>query len=301
MVGWIKLHRKFLEWEHYGNRNVKDLFLHLLLSAAHDDIEVGGITVKRGQVLTTVRQLAKDLGMTIQQVRTAMKKLQATGEIKVQVTELLTELLTEPLTEVITEQVTERITGKRSVVTICNFGCYQDVKKGHQQSHQQSLQQSLQQSHQQSLQQSNQQIINKKILKKKNKKEKSITNVIDTKKEKKTDAAAVMTFFNRSMEGRRIPCIKSVANMRLEMLQARIAEHGIDAVYEAITNAAASSFLNGRNDRGFIATFDWIVRPNNFPKVLEGNYSDRDEDDRRDNQGGEDPLAYATVHRVRVG
>ena len=55
------------------------------------------------------------------------------------------------------------------------------------------------------------------------------------------------------------------------MLVARIKEYGIDDVLKAIDNEATSDFLQG--SKGFIADFEWFVRPNNFPKVLEGKYN----------------------------
>lgn len=56
------------------------------------------------------------------------------------------------------------------------------------------------------------------------------------------------------------------------MLRARIKEHGVDGVLEAIENIRQSDFLKGQNSRGWVITFDWFVKPNNFIKVLEGNY-----------------------------
>ena len=56
------------------------------------------------------------------------------------------------------------------------------------------------------------------------------------------------------------------------MLRARIAEYGTDAVLEAIEKIRNSDFLKGQNAKGWIITFEWFVKPNNFPKVLEGNY-----------------------------
>lgn len=57
------------------------------------------------------------------------------------------------------------------------------------------------------------------------------------------------------------------------MLTARIKEYGIENVLTAIENVKQSDFLQGRIGKGWTITFDWFVRPNNFPKVLEGNYS----------------------------
>lgn len=74
--------------------------------------------------------------------------------------------------------------------------------------------------------------------------------------------------------------IKRVSKMittctRYKSLSARIREHGKDKVLEAIENIKASNFLQGMNDKGWVITFDWFVKPNNFVKVLDGNYSNR--------------------------
>ena len=58
------------------------------------------------------------------------------------------------------------------------------------------------------------------------------------------------------------------------MLRARVNEYGVDAVLEAIENVRKSSFLKGQNSKGWTITFEWFVAPNNFIKVLEGNYDD---------------------------
>lgn len=59
-------------------------------------------------------------------------------------------------------------------------------------------------------------------------------------------------------------------------LTARIREYGINAVLEAVEKIRESSFLQGKSGgkRQWMITFDWFVLPSNFPKVLEGNYSD---------------------------
>ncbi len=62
---------------------------------------------------------------------------------------------------------------------------------------------------------------------------------------------------------------------RYDMLKARIRSYGIGKVLEAIGNIKKSAFLCGDNKNGWSITFDWFVRPNNFIKVLEGNYDSR--------------------------
>ena len=62
---------------------------------------------------------------------------------------------------------------------------------------------------------------------------------------------------------------------RYKMLSQRINEYGSDKILEAIDKIKQSSFLLGQNKSGWTITFEWFVRPNNFVKVLEGNYIDK--------------------------
>ena len=61
---------------------------------------------------------------------------------------------------------------------------------------------------------------------------------------------------------------------RYDMLKARIRSYGIEKILEAVGNIKNSSFLCGGGQKGWTITFEWFVRPNNFIKVLEGNYDD---------------------------
>jgi len=62
---------------------------------------------------------------------------------------------------------------------------------------------------------------------------------------------------------------------RYRQLNARIREYGLDKVLEAIAQIPKSAFLRGQNQKGWIISFDWLIKPNNFCKVLEGQYTDR--------------------------
>ena len=59
---------------------------------------------------------------------------------------------------------------------------------------------------------------------------------------------------------------------RHKLLRKRINDYGIDAILKAIKNIRESNFLQGKTNSGFMVTFDWFIKPNNFPKVLDGNY-----------------------------
>ena len=92
----------------------------------------------------------------------------------------------------------------------------------------------------------------------------------------KTFREKIVASFNACVRGKNIKPIRSIndGTQRAESLKARRRQYGDDAIEEMFMKAANSSFLNGFNKKGWTATFDWLIRPNNFPKVLEGNYDD---------------------------
>lgn len=80
-LGWIKLHRKFINWEWYQDLHTKSLFIHLLLMANHEDKSWQGKTIKTGQLITSLQHLCKETGISVQRIRTSIKKLKSTNEI----------------------------------------------------------------------------------------------------------------------------------------------------------------------------------------------------------------------------
>ena len=83
---------------------------------------------------------------------------------------------------------------------------------------------------------------------------------------------AVAAHFNSAMEHSRIPRIITLSERRRRAVGERLGEHGMQTVLAVIRRAADSRFLNGCGEKGWHADFDWIFRPNNFIKILEGNY-----------------------------
>lgn len=79
--GYVKLYRKLVQWEWYKDNVVKSLFLHCLISASFKDFSWMGNILKAGQFITSVKHLSEELGFSTQQIRTALKKLESTGEL----------------------------------------------------------------------------------------------------------------------------------------------------------------------------------------------------------------------------
>lgn len=79
--GWVKLYRKITEWEWYDDPNVWKIFTHCILVANFKDKKWHGKIIKRGSFITSLRHLATINGLSLQQTRTALDKLEATQEI----------------------------------------------------------------------------------------------------------------------------------------------------------------------------------------------------------------------------
>lgn len=79
--GFITLHRKITKWEWYDDGNTFRVFLHLLLMANYQDNKWHGIEIKRGERLTSFSHLAKETGLSLQNIRTSINKLKSTREL----------------------------------------------------------------------------------------------------------------------------------------------------------------------------------------------------------------------------
>ena len=101
MEGWIKVHRKFREWEWYQNSNMVHLFIHLLFNANHKDKKWRGIDIRRGQLITGRKILSMETGISEQTIRTCLSRLEKTGEL------------------------TSKSTNRFSIITISKWDSYQ--------------------------------------------------------------------------------------------------------------------------------------------------------------------------------
>lgn len=125
----------------------------------------------------------------------------------------------------------------------------------------------------------NNNIIQNNIIKESNKEESN-----DSLSSCELDFARLLEFFNSQLKKNNslIPSIKQLSDARKKTLKARAREYGKEALVKVFQKAAISDFLNGKNDRSFTASFDWLLKPTNFPKVLEGNYDNPVKDKPKD-------------------
>lgn len=88
--GYIKLHRKMLDWGWYQNQNVKDLFIHLLLIANFKESQFEDMTIYPGQIITSINSLSRATGLSQKSVRNALDKLEKVGVLGKQTTNRFT-------------------------------------------------------------------------------------------------------------------------------------------------------------------------------------------------------------------
>lgn len=79
MGGWLKLHRKMLEWSLYHDLPAFRLFLHLLLTVDYRSRQEDGETMPAGSRKARVIDLSNETGLSVMQVRYAIDKLVKNG------------------------------------------------------------------------------------------------------------------------------------------------------------------------------------------------------------------------------
>lgn len=78
---FIKLDRNILQWRWYTDTNTFKVFMHLLLKANIEDHDFKKDTIHRGEVATSMANLAAETGLTVKQVKNALAHLVDTGEV----------------------------------------------------------------------------------------------------------------------------------------------------------------------------------------------------------------------------
>ena len=227
----------------------------LIMMANYDNREVSfschRLMLQRGQLAVNLSYLSKTWNVSTQAVRKFLVKLEVSG------------------------MVTRSVHDKVTVITICNYDRYQ-LKMG-------TL-----------VDGSVDGVVNgevDKVVNQTNKGNKLIKETIKTSDEVLCQVPLELDmpvaaekdyiswekfveFFNTAMRGKTIPKIRGfhLAEHRKKAIRARFNEYGKDAVVEVVKKAAASTFLNGGGDKGFVADIDWMMGPRNFPKILDGFY-----------------------------
>lgn len=114
MDGWIKLHRKFIDWEWYADMPTKSLAIHYLLKVNSEVAKWQGIEIGIGEFVTSYARLSHETGLSTRQIRTANQHLEKSGFS------------------------TSKATNRFTIVSVCNYDNYQSPKRRNRQAERQT-------------------------------------------------------------------------------------------------------------------------------------------------------------------
>ena len=249
--GWIKIHRKMLSWQWYQNSNMVHIMLHLVLTANTEDKPWRDITLHRGQLATTVKELSAKTGISEKSVRTCINRLSESGELG------------------------KQTTNKYTILTICNYDIYQlsDSQKKSDWANKGQTK---------GKQRANNNKNNKNIRKKEYKKERINLSLFSEKtsfsdeRESEINFSSFKDTFNQYLESMdsSIARVGHITQQRKDLLNHLLASGFTkEDLLKVIYMAAGSPKLNGRTKKSFIPDFDWIFTERNFVRILEGNFN----------------------------
>lgn len=83
----------------------------------------------------------------------------------------------------------------------------------------------------------------------------------------------IKDFYNQACTS--FPKCTAMSESRKKAIKARFTSgYTLEDFKRLFIKAESSSFLKGRNDRNWTASFDWLLKDSNMAKVLDGNYDD---------------------------
>ena len=238
--GFITLYRKMTEWEWYDDLPTFRLFICLLFLVNWEDKKWHGQTIKRGQIITSISHLSDESGLTVKQVRRALDNLQSTEEV-----------IVEP-------------TNKYTKVTVQNYSKYQD--KGKQKTVYKADKQC---DTEETNNEQGKQRANKGQTKGK---QRATTKPLEQLKPLNNNIYSQLQNSYNDICTSLSKCI-AITDKRKQMIDARLKDYTVEDFEKVFKLAQASDFLSGRNGKWNSCNFDWLIRPNNFVKVIEGTYN----------------------------
>lgn len=289
-AGWIKISRSIAEHWLWKDAEILKWWLDLLLMAAwkeHKEL-VGRqlVSLEKGQLIASLAYLCKRWKRSRPMVESFISNLEQDG------------------------MITKAVCNNISIITIANYECYQTTNDAYLDAYQTDCESSgyidgdttpyahldadldttecttpyahPYATNRRIVKNSNN-ILKKENIKERKKVDSQNSSTFVATATHKVDYGKLLEFFNQTISesGSVIKEIRQLTERRKLAIQARARENGKESLMEVIKQAAKSDFLNGRNDRGWVADFDWLMRPNNFVKVLEGNYNNNSNDRRR--------------------
>lgn len=281
--GFVKLYRGLIDSKVFANETTLKIWVWCLLRASYKDrtisLKIGKgsvfVHLKAGQFIFGRHRAEEQLGIRGQTVYRWLQKFE---------------------TEEFSNMVNLEVHNQYTIVTICNWDSYQiEETESEQPKNNQRT--------------ANELAKNNLCTSKEHKQERieSIERIEDTNVSIKSNNKVVSTnidfdklvdFFNSETKGVFGNVRKPISKKRERLVSARIKEHGKDAFVEVVKKAMRSNFLKGDSGK-FIMTFDWMILPTNFEKILSDNFKNRD--GYKESSDGDKELADAIRRGIERG
>lgn len=300
--GWIKIYRSLLDWEWFDDAETVQLFIYLLVTANYEDKKWRGMVVERGQTIIGVAALAKRLGSTERKIRTRLEYLTNSGTISRKTTNRFTIVticnydsyqdVEEPQRQTDVRQMSNRCqTDVRQMSTPKEYKKIRSkedkeevakatskkraTKKGKGESGEDPKPTDTHQKPTEAPTETLEGGADRLYPEGKKTPRNANLEPSGAGEAKSIDYEAIKSKWNEETGGA-LGKLVMITGRRREMVRARIRETSVEDFFTMIHNAAVSSFLRGESQRGWVANFDWCIKPNNYPKVLEGRYNDHE-------------------------
>ena len=103
-------------------------------------------------------------------------------------------------------------------------------------------------------------------------KEEDIEKDKDKEGDKREKCQKIVDIFNSLCPS--FPKVKFLSDSMISNISNLVERFPESDISTAFQKCEKSSFLKGKNPRKWKASFDWIIKPQNLPKILNGNYDD---------------------------
>jgi hypothetical protein len=99
-----------------------------------------------------------------------------------------------------------------------------------------------------------------------------------------------------------LPAVKKITDSRISAVKNRLVEYTMEEIETMFRMASKSDFLTGRS-KDWSANFDWLMKPSNFIKVIEGNYANKEGSNgqlRRDSTKDNEPAPKWDIEHLII-
>jgi len=247
--GWVKTHRSLMDhwlWTEKPFDKAR-AWIDLTMTVNHADKKIMfdgvPVDVKRGETITSIRKLSTRWGWSTTKTNNFLNILENEN------------------------MIAQKKDTKKTVLKVLNYDVYQssdgeekdtEVTQKRHRSNTEVTQKNTNKNDKN----------DKNVNNDKNKDIKHTHKVLD----ESVNYQKIADFWNKQCV--ELPKVQKLTKSRKQAIRSRVREFGEPEILRAIKETADSDFLCGKVTN-FSASFDWVLKPSNLPKVLEGNYRNK--------------------------